>query len=124
MLRSLCAHWPEYLMEGALLALFMLSASLVGTLLEYPGSPVHHAIPDAFARRALGGVAMGLTAILLIYSPWGKQSGAHFNPATTWTFFRLGKVKFWDAMFYTVAQFGGGLFGVLIMGAILEERFL
>ncbi len=29
------------------------------------------------------GVAMGLTAIGIIYSPWGKQSGAHLNPAVT-----------------------------------------
>ena len=35
---------------------------------------------------------MGATAIPLIYSPWGKQSGAHMNPAITLTFTRLGKV--------------------------------
>jgi aquaporin Z len=26
----------------------------------------------------------------IIYSPWGKQSGAHINPVVTFTFFRLG----------------------------------
>ena len=35
---------------------------------------------------------MGLTAIALIYSPWGQRSGAHFNPAVTLTFFRLRRV--------------------------------
>jgi aquaporin Z len=38
---------------------------------------------------------MGATVILLIYSPWGKQSGAHMNPAFTFT--RLGKVGPRDA---------------------------
>ena len=51
------------------------------------------------------GLAMGLTAIGIIYSPWGKQSGAHLNPAVTLTFFRLGKVAPWDAVFY-VASLG------------------
>ena len=49
----------------------------------------------------------------LIYSPWGKQSGAHFNPAVTLTFYRLGKIKTWDAIFYISAQFLGGAAGVL-----------
>ena len=40
---------------------------------------------------------MGATAIALIYSPWGKQSGAHMNPAMTLTFTRLGKVAPGDA---------------------------
>src|SRR6201997_3928454 len=84
-------HWPEYLMEAACLGLFMVSACSFTVLLQHPGSIVRQMIPSAFLRRALTGVAMGLTAIALIYSPWGKQSGAHFNPSVTLTFFRLGK---------------------------------
>jgi aquaporin Z len=57
---------------------------------------------------------MGLTNIVLIYSPWGQRSGAHMNPAVTLTFLRRGKVKPWDAFFYIVAQFMGGLGGVLL----------
>jgi len=34
---------------------------------------------------------------------WGKQSGAHINPVVTFTFWRLGKVKSWDAFFYIMA---------------------
>src|SRR6516162_4081972 len=83
MIHALRTHWPEYLMEAAGLGLFMVSAGLFGTLLEYPQSPVHRAIADPFLRRTLMGVAMGLTAVGIIYSPWGKQSGAHINPATT-----------------------------------------
>ena len=79
-------HWPEYLMEAAGLGLFMISAGAVTTLFEYPGSPINHWIGSAFVRRSLIGLAMGVTAIGLIYSPWGQQSGAHLNPAVTLTF--------------------------------------
>jgi aquaporin Z len=111
-------------MEAAGLAFFMISAGLFGTLLGYPGSPVHQAIDEPFLRRALMGLAMGLTAIAIIYSPWGKQSGAHINPSVTLTFLRLGKVAKWDALFYVVAQFAGGVFGVLVVGGILGEVFV
>ena len=110
-------------MEAAGLGLFMMSAGLFTTLIEYPGSPLHHLLGSAFARRALIGLAMGGTAIALIYSPWGQQSGAHYNPAVTLTFFRLGKVRPWDAVFYIVAQFVGGAAGVLVTSAVLQERF-
>ncbi len=60
---------------------------------------------------------MGLTAVAIIYSPWGKQSGAHINPAVTLTFLRLGKIEPWDALFYVVAQFAGGLAGMMLVAA-------
>ena len=101
-------------MEAALLGLFMISACAFTVLLQHPASPVHDAIPDPFVRRLLTGLAMGATAILLIYSPWGMQSGAHMNPAITLTFTRLGKVAPRDALAYAVAQFAGGVAGVLI----------
>ncbi len=106
-------------MEGALLGLFMISVCFFAVLLEYPRSPIRHAIPDGFLRRMLMGLAMGLTAIGLVYSPWGKQSGAHFNPSVTSAFFRLGLVAPWDAFFYIVAQAIGGVAGVLAIAAVL-----
>lgn len=121
LLDALKHHWPEYLMEGAELGLFMISACAFVVLLEYPTSPVYQAIPDPVLRRILIGIAMGLTAIGIIYSPLGQRSGAHFNPSVTLTFFRLGKLEFWDALFYTVSQFIGGLTGVLLSAVVLGE---
>ena len=121
LLNALRHHWPEYVMEGAELGLYMLSACAFVVLLEYPTSPVHLTFPDPFLRRVLIGIAMGLTAIGLIYSPLGQRSGAHFNPAVTLTFFRLGKVEFWDAAFYGAAQFIGGLLGVVLSALFLGE---
>jgi aquaporin Z len=116
-------HWPEYLMEAWGLGVFMVSAGLFATLLWYPGSPVAAAVPDGMLRRALMGLAMGLTATLIIYSPWGQRSGAHINPAVTLTFWRLGKVASWDAVFYIAAQFLGGLLGVWLVLALLGLTF-
>jgi aquaporin Z len=125
LLDALRRHWPEYLMEAAGLGLVMVSAGLFATLLWYPGSPVAEALPDGVMRRALMGLMMGLTVIAIIYSPWGQQSGAHINPAVTLTFWRLGKVATWDAVFYALAQFGGGALGVLavltLLGAIFAD---
>jgi aquaporin Z len=119
MFAALKEHWPEYLMEAAGLGIFMVSVCVVCTLLEHPGSPVHLTGRDPAVRNILTGLARGLTAVGLIYSAWGKQSGAHFNPAVTLTFWWLGKVRAWDACFYTVAQFLGGLAGVLLAAAML-----
>lgn len=111
-------HWPEYLMEAAGLGIFMVSASVSTILLYHPASPALRVLPEEFPRRVLMGLAMGLTAIGIIYSPWGKQSGAHLNPAVTLTFFRLGKVAPWDAVFYVIAQFAGGVAGIALVAAV------
>src|SRR5262245_54221703 len=68
---ALRAHWPEYLMESAELAFFMVSACFFSTLFEYPASPIRQMLPNAFLRQALSGVAMALTLLLLIHSAWG-----------------------------------------------------
>lgn len=122
-LRALRAHWPEYLIEGWALGMFMISAGVFATALDYPGSPLHNAIADGNTRRALVGIAMGLTAIALIYSPWGKRSGAHMNPAITLAFLRLKHVARWDAAFYILAQFIGGTLGVLLVRSVLGDAF-
>jgi aquaporin Z len=114
-LDSLRAHWPEYLCEATELCLFMISAGFITILLAYPMSPVFKAIPDPFVRRMLIGITMGCTAIAIVFSPLGKRSGAHFNPAVTLTFWRLGKVRGWDAFFYISAQFVGGVAGMAIV---------
>lgn len=119
-LHSLHRHWPEYLMEAGELALFMISACAFATLLQHPASPVRNAIAGEVPRRILMGLAMGSTAIAIVMSPWGKQSGAHFNPAVTLTFLRLGKIHPMDALFYVASQFVGGIFGVTVAAVLLR----
>ncbi len=123
-MNALRHHYPEYLMEAAELGLFMISASIATAILEHPASVIHQAIANPVLRRWLIGVAMGLTAIALIYSPWGKQSGAHLNPAVTLTFLRLGKVNRVDALFYILAQFIGGWLGIVLAAWILGDAMI
>src|SRR6185295_10620272 len=119
-LAAMRAHWPEYLMEAAALGTFMISACVFGVLLEHPSSPIHASLEGAaMLRRVLTGVAMGLTAIGIIYSPWGQRSGAHMNPAVTLTFLTLGKIAPWDAVFYMVFQFLGGVAGVAVASLLI-----
>src|SRR5205085_7284358 len=118
---ALSSHWPEYLIEAAGLGAFMVTAGVCVMLVNARG--VIQAIASPDIRRALVGLAMGITAIAIIYSPWGRKSGAHLNPAVTLTFLRLGKVAPVHAAFYVLAQFAGGAAGTLLLTALLGERF-
>jgi aquaporin Z len=120
---ALRAHWPEYLIEAWALGTFMVSAGIAATLLGAPASPVFRALPDPLWRNAAGGMAMGVTAVALIHSPWGKRSGAHMNPAVTLTFLRLRKIHPWDALFFVLAQLLGGVAGVLLVAALAGHAF-
>jgi len=117
---ALKQHWPEYLIEAWCLGTFMVSACFFAVVLFYPGRPMTAALSPGI-RNLLMGVAMGSTAVAIICSPWGKRSGAHFNPAVTLTFLRLGKIERVDALFYVVAHFIGGVMGVLLSWLILGD---
>ena len=111
---SLRHHWPEYLMEVGELGCYLFVACAATTLLQHPASVVRQFISSVVTRRALMGLAMGTTAIAIVMSPWGKRSGGHFNPAITLSFYRLGKVEFWDTWLYIIAQFLGATAGVAL----------
>jgi aquaporin Z len=117
---SIRLHWPEYLMEAAEMGLYLFVTCFFATLLQHPASPIRHLIPSEILRRAIMGAAVGATVFAIVMTPWGKQSGGHFNPAITLTFYRLRKVDFWDALFYSAAQFFGATSGVAIATYILR----
>jgi len=117
---SLRLHWPEYLMEAGEMTLFMFCTCSFATLLQHPASPVRHIFVSGIVRSALMGLAIGVTVMALIMSPWGKQSGGHINPAMTFAFYRLGKLRPWDALFYGVAQFSGATSGVALATFLLR----
>ena len=102
--------------------MYLFSACVVATLLWHPASPIRNYLPGDAIRRMLMGVAMGATIMAIVLSPWGKQSGAHFNPAVTFTFYRLGKVTPCDALFYCTAQLLGAPAGVALASLLLSGR--
>jgi aquaporin Z len=113
-LEALRRHWPEYAIEGWALGMFMISASVATVLLYDPRAPTFGLIENEFWKRALMALAMAGTAAAIIYSPWGKRSGAHMNPAFTLSFWAMGKINTVDAVYYGVFQFVGGLCGSLL----------
>jgi aquaporin Z len=118
---TLRRHWFLYVDEGVELAIFMVAACVGTVLLFGVGSIGVREIGSAGVRRGLMGMAMGLTAVGIIHSPMGKRSGAHFNPAVTLTYLRLGKIGVWDAVGYVAGQFAGGIAGVGIAAALLGK---
>jgi aquaporin Z len=113
------AHWKEYLMEGAELGAFLLSTCICGTLIYSNESPLNSLALSPLFKSSLMGIAMAITAFLVIQSPFGRRSGAHMNPAVTLTFLGLGRIHRWDAAFYVAAQFGGAVAGVLAARGIV-----
>ena len=114
--------WLLYLYEASELAIFMISACVCTVILFHSSYPAVRLIPSAICRRMIMGVGMGITAICIIHSPMGKRSGAHFNPAITLTYLRLGKIAVWDAVFYVLFQFAGGVLGVGASALVLGKR--
>ncbi len=124
MIQSLKKHWQAYLMELSGLAGFVILAGLLTIFLEHPDLPVmKSSLKDhAFIRRVPLGIIMGayITIIILLF---GKKSGAHFNPVATWTIYRLGKISFADAVFFTVAQFIGAIGGAQLLKYVMGSLF-
>jgi len=121
---TLRRDWPLFLIEGFLLGCFMVSATGATVLMDATNSRVAQVVTSPLLRRVVIGAAMGATAVILVYCPWGKRSGADFNPAFTVSFLRLGKIKPFDALGYVIGQFVGGtagvLFSLLVFGSVVQ----
>lgn len=67
-----------------------------GPLAALPLSPPH--------RRLVNGFLFGAVGAAIAYSPIGRVSGAHINPAMTLAFWLERKMQWRDAGFYIAAQ--------------------
>jgi aquaporin Z len=109
-------------MEAAELGILMFCICLFGTTLYSSASPVNHLDLSSTAKASLMGVAVALTTFVIIRSPFGRRTGAHFNPAITLTYFYLRRVHRWDTLNYVTSQFLGGLVGVFAARQILGRK--
>jgi aquaporin Z len=80
-----------------------------------PHSPVVSAVPDADLRRLITGILFAGGATLIVYSPLGRTSGGHINPAVTLAFLRMGKLTRRGAAGYMTAQVLGALAGTALV---------
>jgi aquaporin Z len=114
-------HGSRYWKEGAQLGVFMIVTLWLTLLLEHPKSPVRRRLKSGLLRRLITGAMIGVTAAALINSPWGSQTGAHFNPAVTLASLFMGRINPWDAFFYVLAQFLGGWLGLIAASLPFRE---
>jgi aquaporin Z len=82
------------------------------------GSPLRAVEMPVGLRRLLTGILFAGGGTLVALSPLGQRSGGHLNPAVTWAFWRKGKMRPADAVFYSVAQCMGALAGVGVVALI------
>ena len=119
------AGWRDYAIEGGLLAMFMVSASAFTVLVEHPRGLLSGVITDPLGRRCVQGLAMAVTAAVLIYSRLGLRTGAHMNPAVTLALSRLRAMRRRDIAGYITGQFAGGIAGMalaaLLFGSSLSH---
>jgi aquaporin Z len=112
--------WKSYLIEAWALGMFMISATFFVVLFEHPAFYLNILIPSSTIRRMCIGFAMGITAILLIYSKWGKYSGAHMNPAVTLANYRLKRISLTDAVGYIFFQLAGASFAMVLLRSYFQ----
>ena len=113
-------NWPHYLTEATGAALFITIASLITIAVKHPASPFHSWFAGSeYLGRAVIGLTVGGLIVLMVYSRWGRRSGAHFNPAVTLAFWQLGKIHRVDAVWYVLAQVAGALAGASIINLAL-----
>lgn len=112
-------NWIHYLQEALGLAIFMISACFFSALFWGNDASFHYTFSNDNVRNVVNGILMGLTALLIFYSPLTAPSGSQINPAVTITFLRLNKMCRYDAIFYVIFQFIGGTLAVYIMALLL-----
>ncbi len=108
-------RWAHYFSEliGTML---MLVIGLSAIVLFFGPTPLAEAFPSVSLRLFLVLVIFAGGIVAMIYSPIGKISGAHMNPAVSLAFWMEGHLKAGDFAGFVVAQ----LLGAFIAGAVVH----
>jgi aquaporin Z len=100
-----------YISEFAGTAIMMAIGVGAIALFWAPESPLPRIEIERLRLLATGLVFAG-GATIVVYSPLGRASGGHLNPAVTCAFWRLRRISGRDAAVYVVAQTLGAIAGV------------
>jgi aquaporin Z len=98
--------------EGILLAALMIVVSLVGIAVN--AGLAFDRNWDPIVKRLTAGCLIALSTVLFVYSPLGRRSGAHINPAISLAFFYLKRMERSEFLGYVAAQFLGASLGISI----------
>ena len=124
LLPALRRHWPYYLVEAAGPATFLIVSSAAAVVFHHPDSAVARTFgPSEMGQRVGLGLVIAVLIMAMAYSPWGKRSGAHFNPAVTLGFWQIGHIRTADAVWYVAFQFAGALAAGPAMFHLLRPWF-
>jgi aquaporin Z len=75
-------------------------------------------LPSDYGRLLLTGAVVAVALTSIIYSPVGRTSGAHLNPAVTLAFVLEGQLPWRDGLRYAAAQLVAGVAAAAV-GALL-----
>jgi aquaporin Z len=117
--RGIRANWWLYAIEASLLACVVVAACVFGVIVEHPASPIRAVVTAPILRRSMLGLAMAVVTLAVVYSPIGRRSGPHLNPAMTLTFLRLRRITTIDAVGFIAGQFVGGVIGLSVAATLL-----
>ncbi len=111
---------PAYLSELAGTAVMMAIGVGAIALFWAPASPIPPIAPERL-RLLVTGLVFAGGATLVVYSPLGRTSGGHLNPAVTCAFWRLHRIGGRDALAYAIAQTIGALVGVAAVQTVAGD---
>jgi aquaporin Z len=114
-------NYKLYLMEALGLAIFMCSACFFAAELWHEGAYLNRLFTTNMSRNLIMGVAMGLTALFIFYSPVTAPSGSHINPAVSLVQWYLGNMSKLNFIFYVLFQFVGGTIAVYLMSFLMNH---
>src|SRR5580658_229205 len=106
-------HWKEWLAElvGTAVLLFAVVTAKYWAVRAWPR------VSDAPITVVIVGAVAGIAVIAVAFSPLGRRSGAHLNPAVTLGLWLQKVAGIADLVGYCAAQIVGGILGVALARA-------
>lgn len=104
----------SYYLSEAIGTFFMMLIGISAIVVNFGTTFTPDSIPSANWRLLITGIMFAGGATLVVYSPVGRVSGAHLNPAVSLAFLLEKKIGFKDAAFFMIMQFTGSIFAALL----------
>jgi glycerol uptake facilitator-like aquaporin len=105
------------LYEGALTLVLLFCVQAIVRWVFGP-SPISSSVHGLHAKLVIVGAMVATLLPLLIFSPLGRASGGHMNPAISLAMWRYGTLRRRAVPYYIAAQLAGSVLGVLLGRAV------